>query len=304
MHLARYQADSTHVSIVNCVVADNYVAQGTSGQLIGAGGGGIWLQGVEVDIVHTTVAGNDFGSPVMQGQAIILLNQSAPPTVAHIYYSIIADHTDAEGVAALHVQAGNTAYLERTLWAGNDVNTNAGWSGAGTIHNDSPVEAPSALFASPEAPDYDYHILRTSPAREQAWASDTPVDIDLELRMLFGDPDIGADEYAPIILTTQGIATDSLWLRWSTNPDLDPDLNHYDVLVSCTAGASPPDQGACDTPIRAGQRNDYALTGLTTSALYTIVIQAQTASHTLLESSNTVQDKTGAAYLFLPITRK
>jgi len=147
LHLARFQADSTHVSIVNCVVADNYVAQGTSGQLIGAGGGGIWLQGVDADIVHTTVAGNDFGSPVMQGQAIILLNQSAPPTVAHIYYSIIADHTDAEGVAALHVQANNTAYLERTLWAGNDEDTNAGWSGAGTIHNSNPVAAPSALFA-------------------------------------------------------------------------------------------------------------------------------------------------------------
>ena len=304
MHLTRFHSDSTRVSIINCVVADNYVAQGTSGQLIGAGGGGIWLQGVDADIVHTTVAGNDFGSPVMQGQGILLLNVSAPPTVAHIYYSIIADHTDADGVAALHVQTGNTAYLERTLWAGNDHNTNAGWSGVGTIHNNNALEAPSALFVSPEAPNYDYHLQHTSPARNQAWASETAADIDLQLRMMFGDPDIGADEYAPIILATQGVASDSLWLRWNTSADLIPDVNHYDIFVSCPAGASPPDQGACDTPIYAARLSNYLLTGLTTSAQYTIVIQAQTASHTLLESSNAVQDNAAAVYLFIPITRK
>jgi len=302
LNLSRFVSDNTHVSIVNSIVADNYVAQGSIGQLMGSGGGGIWLQGVDADIVHTTVAGNDFGSPVMQGQAIILLNTSAPSTVAHVYYSIIADHTDAEGVAALHVQSGNTIYLERTLWAGNDDNSNAGWSGAGSIHNYNPVEAPSALFASPEAPYYNYHILRISPARDQAWASDTPSDIDLQSRTLFGDPDIGADEYAPIILTSQGIAPDSLWLRWNTNADLASEVNHYDILVSCPAGASPPDQGACDMPIPAARLSDYVLTGLTTKALYTIVVQAHSASHTLLESSNTVQDRTGAAYLFLPVT--
>jgi len=308
MHLARFQADYTRVSIINCVVADNYVAHGASGQLVGAGGGGIWLQGVEADIVHTTIAGNDFGPPLVegwtQGQAIILLSQSAPSTVARIYYSIIADHINVPGAAALHVQPGNTATLERTLWAGNSVNTNAGWSGAGTINNYNPIEAPSAFFASPEAPNWNYHLLRASPARDQATTSGTPADIDLEPRTLFGAPDIGADEYMPIVLAARGAASDSLWLQWDTSPDLIPDVDHYDVVVSCPAGASPPDQGACDAPIHAGQRGDFTLTGLTTSALYTIVIQAQAASHTVLESSNTVQARTAPFYSFLPITRK
>lgn len=192
----------TLTRISNSIIAHN-VAQigGGAGDQVGGGGGGLWLQGTDADVIHTTLAQNSLGSPTMQGQAIVLLDFGMPtPTVADIAFSIIADHRNDFGAAAIHVQPGNTVNLNRGLFAGNTRNTNAGGvpASAGTINGlDSMLSAALAGFVSPGSPDYDYHILENSPAREQASDSTTPDDIDRNTRPFGIAPDIGADEYQP-----------------------------------------------------------------------------------------------------------
>ena len=205
VYLARFSTDTT-VSIVNSIIADNYAERGSLGLESGGGGGGLWLQGVDVDIVHTTIARNRLGPNLFYGQAVLLLNQGAPtPTIADISYSIIADHADTTPnpyltQAALHAFAGNTVNLHYGLFANNDKNTNSdgspGPSPGGTFNGlDTMLSAGSAGFIAPGSPDYDYHILANSAAKDQATGSTTSLDIDGQSRPYNGVSDIGADEY-------------------------------------------------------------------------------------------------------------
>jgi len=135
------------------------------------------------------------------GQAVLFLSQgAATPTTANFSYNIVADHTnDDEGVYALRAHnTRDTVNLNRGLFANNDGrNTDdralpevGTYNGLGTMLSDS-----SAGFVSPGSPDYDYHILASSAAKDQATGSTTSLDIDGQSRPNDGVSDIGADEY-------------------------------------------------------------------------------------------------------------
>jgi hypothetical protein len=195
----RYVGDYL-VKITNSVIAGNLAQLGNGTKVVGGGGGGIWLQGTEACIHHTTFARNRVSSSSMQGQAILLLADAAPtPSTADIYYSIIADHTNDMGVAAVHSKlndsnTSNMANLYQGLWACNskDINPEGRFTGLSTM-----IEANSAGFVSPGYPDYDYHIQGTSAAKDRATGSPTGSDIDYQIRPTGGSSDIGADEYVP-----------------------------------------------------------------------------------------------------------
>jgi hypothetical protein len=213
-------------------------------------------------------------------------------------YSIIANHTDPSGAAALHVTSGNAAVLDRTLWAGNDLDSNFGQARAGSISDSNATRAASAQFVSAGSPRYDYHILGTSSAKDRAAGSGIDVDIDGESRALFGTPDVGADEYAPVVLSASPVASGSVLLSWATNTDLVAGLDHFDVVFSAEPGANPPNQGS--SPINAGTQATILLTGLSNGKQYTFSVDARSATGALIASSNAVSVFPLDKFVYLP----
>jgi hypothetical protein len=193
VYLSRFSGSSSNV-IMNSVVADNLAERGASGTPQGGGGGGLFLQGVQATIEHTTIVNNRLGSGVMQGEGLVLLSGAAG-TTATVRYSIIAQHGVPAGPAALHVQPGSTVNLTRGIFSSNTRDSNADGSvGApGTFNGLASMLAYGSVgFVSPGAPSFDYHLQPGSPAIDQATGSTATVDLDGAARV--GVPDIGADE--------------------------------------------------------------------------------------------------------------
>jgi hypothetical protein len=295
--LTHFQPGYGQAQITNAVVADNQVqlGSGPNSPFTGGGGGGIWVQGVNVDIVHTTIARN-FISSGLYGQALIAIGSQVgyPASIANLSYSIIADHTNSSGMAAIEVQSGATVNLNAGLWSGNSLNFHS--SGTFTAVG---MLIGSAQFASPGGPNYNYHILGNSAARDQAVSSTVALDIDGEDRSLFLPRDIGADEYEPIKLAVRPTASRALKLSWATIATLAPSVDHYTVVFTKDSGAQNPSEGI--SPYNAGLVNSLILTGLTNDKHYTFTIQARDLSNTLLDSSNTVAAILVDTFVYLPL---
>jgi hypothetical protein len=182
------------VSVLNSVASDNSVEFGTGGGTVGGGGGGLFVLGIHADVTHTTLARNSVGSNPLSGQAITVVNRQSNLAHADIHHTIVADHTALTDVPAVQVRPGASVDFNGGLFAGNERDTTEGMLENGTITGLETVSsAGSADFVSPGSPNFDYHILGTSPAKNQATGSTEPNDFDATYRS--GARDIGADEY-------------------------------------------------------------------------------------------------------------
>ena len=205
MYLFATRAGSHHATLNNVIIAENQAYQGTVGvQSLGNGsGGGLQIDGLAADINHATIVSNHIGSNMVlaQGLEIQPWNGTTPALAAsvNLNYSIIADHTGGDTRAsAIVVVPGSTLTINKDLFADNTINTNENSMpiAPGTINGlNTVLTATSAGFVSPGSPDYNYHLLSTSPAIDQATGSTTPVDIDNHRRPFGAISDIGADEY-------------------------------------------------------------------------------------------------------------
>lgn len=270
------------INVNNSIIADNRVQLATTGQLQGGGGGGLWLQGLTVNLTHSTLARNTVDSGLV-GSGIVVIGPYGPAagTTVNANYLIIADHTGGSG--AVYVQAGSTINLKRGLWSNNTLNTNSGGYAAGTINGLGTMLSGAARFASPGAPDYNYHILGNSAARNQAVDSDDQVDVDVESRTDFAPADIGADEYIPFVFGAAPTGSGRITLSWLTNDLLAASTHHYVITVVTPPGATPPAQGST---INVGLKSTLTLTGLTNGREYVFTLAAYNSSNTLLDSSN------------------
>ena len=279
---------STKLTLTNVIIADNLVEIGDTGTPTGGGGGGIFINFGEVELNHVTLAQNHLSTST-QGSALIVLN-GGDVTIAN---GILADHTDF-GENAIHAQSGNTVTLNNNLFDGNTVNS----GGGGTISGSGSNLAGDPDFVATGSPNYNYHIKSGSAAIDQASGSVTAVDIDNQSRAFFGTADVGADEYAPIILNVLP-GDQTLTLSWVTDSDLVTGLDHYEIVVSQGGGANPPAEGP--SPIDAGTSTSFTLTGLTNDETYTISINARNGSSGLIAASNTVTPFPTDDILYLPI---
>jgi len=294
--------------VTNAMITDNYVTQGSTGNAsAGGGGGGIQVQGLQATITHCTIARNRLGPALVSGQGLLIL---ASPGIsfasANVNYSIIADHTEGgSGAAAVLVQPGNAVTFSQGLFAGNTKDTNA--SGGPVLPDTfigllTMLSAPSADFISPSSPNYNYHLRVDSVAKDQAIGSTTNDDIDGQSRPYNSVSDFGADEYWPFSLNAT-LGNHSLRLDWEAGASvLTGGLSRYEGVVTCPAGANPPDQGPCGQPINVGTATTLTLTGLSTYKQYTIVVNARDASQNLIATSSIMTISLSDIFLlYLPL---
>lgn len=191
----------------NVVVADNRVDVG-AGTFVGGGAGGLWVQAAVGTIEHATIAGNRLLNPKLLGAGVTLVAQTGWQTRVTMTNTIVANHTDAAfdpaswANAAVWAGQGTEADLTTTLFANNAHDSNDGVSGGlnlppGTFAVVGTMTAPDAGFVSPGLPNYDYHLVASSPAIDHGTPSAVTDDLDGQPRPQGAAPDIGADEYTP-----------------------------------------------------------------------------------------------------------
>lgn len=184
--------------VINAIIVDNMIEIGR-GQAAGGGGGGIQAQGLTAEITHVTLARNRLGKGLIAGGALVGVEApGVSTTTVNLNYSIVADHVTEPAGAAIVVLPGNTLNLTRGLFANNTADTNGDPTQlpAGMINGlDTTIRADSAEFASPGAPQYDYHLTAQSPAVDQAIGSTTPDDFEGRARPIGAAPDLGAHEF-------------------------------------------------------------------------------------------------------------
>lgn len=199
LYLWRGQPDAPSVNeVINTIVADNSLEMG-QGRNVGGGGGGIQVQGLTANLNHVTLARNRLGPGLVVGQALVVVQApGVSATTANLSHSIVANHTaETSGATAVVVLQGNTLNMNRVLFAGNtsNLNTNSVPLPPGAINGlNTVINAGSAGFTSPGAPNYDYRIAPNSPAVDQAIGSGTSHDFEMQSRPNGQAPDLGADE--------------------------------------------------------------------------------------------------------------
>jgi hypothetical protein len=159
----------------------------------------------------------------------------------------------------------------------------------GTINGLSTMQtAASAGYISPGSPNYNYRLRWDSPAKDKATGSTVSDDIDGRGRPFNGVSDYGPNEYWPFpLVVVPGNGTMRLsWPEAATA--LLGSVSYYEVLVTCPAGANPPGQGSCGTPINVGTATTFTLTGLSNSKEYTLVVMARDSLKNLIATSTVV----------------
>lgn len=302
---------SFHATLENVIVAGNFADQGSGTTSLGnGGGGGIVIHGMDADIAHATIAQNRLGSELILGQGLLVQPWPSPsdpslPAAVTLSYSVVADHTEGGSLAtAVVIQQGSTVTFNQGIFSGNLKDTNADNSPvpAGTVNGLSTMSSASSVgFVAPDEPDYNYHLRLNSGAKDRATGSVVSDDVDGQSRPYGQGSDFGADEYHPFPLAVvPGDGT--LRLYWDAGIDvLAGGVDHYDVLVSCAAGASPPDQGNCGQPIDAGSQTAFTLTGLTNFEPYTVEVRAYDPLDERIATSEVQTASPTTIFVYLPL---
>lgn len=303
-----------HATLNNVIIAENQANQGSIGvQPLGNGsGGGVQIDGMNADFNHTTIVRNHIGSNLVLGQGLmvqpwIFVTPPLPASV-NLNYSIIADHTGGDARAsAIVVEPGSTLTFNHGLFAGNTRDTN--YYNMPVSHGiinglSTMLSASSAGYISLGSPNYNYRLRLNSAAIDQAFGSTISDDIDGQSRPYSNGPDLGADEYWPFpLFAVSGDGT--LRLDWTAGASvLAGGVNHYEIIVTCAAGANPPNKGSCGQPINAGAATGFTLTGLTNFKQYTMTVNAYNSSDVLIASSIIVTASPTDILLYLPLVIK
>ncbi len=142
-----------------------------------------------------TCAGNQVGDLLLGGCMVLLSSDIA--SSATVNYSVIADHSINATQKAVHVLDGSSVVFSQGAFSRNA----SDYGGAGSISGTGTMTSfPSGVgFVSAGAPDFDYHIVGSSPLVDLATSSGETKDVDNEIRS--GLRDVGADEFAPVIFS-------------------------------------------------------------------------------------------------------
>jgi hypothetical protein len=291
--------------LTNSIVARNEAILGQGGRF-GLGGGGLWIDGTDAQIEHSTIADNHIDGG-MTGQGMRLHTSGNRGASVTIRYSLITGH-NGRVASAVEVNRGSSVTFDQGLffdntWDTSADNPNAG-NDLGTINGRDTMEEADPLYVSPGAPNNDYHIQSRSPARGQAVGSQQPVDVDNDPRT-DGKPDLGADEYVgsnrpPLIYTRLGANLSSIQLAWTVDPDLESEVSRHQLIYRF----KPPGGSEQQETVDLGDATSHTLRGVTPFVIYHIEVQALDANGGVVATGGATSVMPTDRKLFLPSMRK
>lgn len=167
---------NAHAVFTNTIVADNRSA---------SSGSGVYVKRSSLSMLHATIARNRGG----EGSGVYIGLGSTAMMTNTILVS------QAVGVT---VTAGSTATLGATLWGDGAWANAVDWAGEGTILTGTLNVWGDPAFVGPDAGDY--HVGLRSAALDVGINTGVETDIDGDPRPLGAGYDLGADEYAPMVV--------------------------------------------------------------------------------------------------------
>ncbi len=198
------------LNLSNTIVADNVIDVEGQGIKTGGSGAGVVVQALTANLNHITLANNQVNNDARFGQALMIVGLKANDNtgaIVNLQNSIVSDHINpfTSSTSAITVVPGSTLHINQVLFANNinDINTNSQPIDPGVITGlDKIFKETTVGFVSLGYPNYDYHLLPSSPAVDKAQQELTDIDFENDGRPYNGRSDLGADEYVPIKLMT------------------------------------------------------------------------------------------------------
>jgi hypothetical protein len=180
-----YLHGGSTAGLVNNAIVDNQVANQ---------GGGLYIDGSSVRLLHTTIARNGCTTSVDGRGSGVYLGQGVSATLVMMTNTILVNHG-----TGLETETGTTARLNGVLWYDN---TTANVAGAGTVTVTHAITGTPAFAADGACP---YHLTAESAAIDQGVITEVTFDIDGDVRPIGLLPDLGADEaplwyYLPLVM--------------------------------------------------------------------------------------------------------
>jgi len=244
------------------------------------GGGAIFSQDTALTFYHATLVANAVG-PDMQAAGLIALHNFSSSTV-HLYDSIVADHRSK--VAVMAQTEGDSVYMDHVLFhnnTGGNYGSQAGMTPGQIVSTHEHSGDPD--FVDPVWPECNFRLGKNSAALDVVTLGMVSTDIDHQPRPFYGGADLGADEYAPIILWGASAGSGAVSLGWHLDPHLNLEPAYYRIVVSCPVGA------LCPPGITvSAEEESYLMVGLENYYDYTISVEAISQSGVVLATSNSV----------------
>ncbi|HLE29878.1 MAG TPA: FG-GAP-like repeat-containing protein, partial [Anaerolineales bacterium] len=181
--------NQSNARLTNNVFIDNYAGYN------GGGGVGVWQS--QPALVHNTFIRN----ASVDGAAVNVF-PGTPTAIAVLTNTIVVSHTGTAIVA----DGGTTADLNGVLWFGNQTDT----GGSVTYGTTGTITIANAYTGDPAFAADGYHMTDASAALDRGVSTDVSNDIDGDPRPLITAPDLGADEFVPIPLSSVTVSGPTL----------------------------------------------------------------------------------------------
>jgi len=153
-----------------------------------------------------------------------------------------------------------------------------------------------------DAANDDYHLMAGSPARDAGTDVGVTTDFEGDLRPFGTRPDIGADEYTPILYLTAIPHDRAIYLSWTEFED--PALDSYAITYTYGLGGSDASQGLSPISGIPPATQVYSLTEVTNYVFYTVTVAARDESNADLAVSNSVRVMPTDIFVYLPLAVK
>lgn len=150
--------------------------------------------------------------------------------------------------------------------------------------------------------NHDYHLTAASLVRDAGIDVGVTTDFEGDPRPFGSRPDIGADEFTPILYLRASPRDRVIYLRWTEFED--PELASYVITYTYGTGGRDASQGPSPISNLPMATRTYSLTDVANYAFYTVTVAACDGSDADLAVSNSVSVMPTDIFVYLPAVMK